>query len=143
MKRDIFHSSSPEETKEFAARFAKTLQSGDVIALQGELGSGKTTFVQGLALGLGVEDYVNSPTFKIVNEFNGEMTLFHFDFYRVNSAEELLKLGFEDYIYQDAICVIEWADRFPEILPEGAIKIYFSNISNGDTRRKIEVEREK
>jgi tRNA threonylcarbamoyladenosine biosynthesis protein TsaE len=97
---------------------AAEMQAGDVIALVGELGSGKTHFTKGIAGGLGCNTDITSPTFSLVHEHRGrELPIFHFDFYRIESAAELIALGWDDYLDAGGICVIEWADRFPELLP--------------------------
>ena len=122
-------SKSPEETMKVAEEFAALLMPGDVIALKGEIGSGKTTFVQGLAKGLGVSDTINSPTFMLINEFDGRLPLYHFDFYRINSQREVLNLGLEHYFYGEGVTVVEWADRFPQFIPEEATNIEFGSQS--------------
>lgn len=97
---------------------AAGMQAGDVLALVGDLGSGKTHFTKGLAAGLGCAAEITSPTFSLVHEHRGrELAIFHFDFYRIESAGELIALGWDDYLDAGGICVIEWADRFPEVLP--------------------------
>lgn len=113
----LYKSYSPEETADIAAEFAKTLKSGDVICLNGDLGVGKTAFVQGLARALGVTDYVSSPTFTIVNSYDGILPLHHFDVYRINDCEEMYEIGYEEYIYGDGISVIEWPEIIADILP--------------------------
>ncbi|MEE9166281.1 MAG: tRNA (adenosine(37)-N6)-threonylcarbamoyltransferase complex ATPase subunit type 1 TsaE [Candidatus Neomarinimicrobiota bacterium] len=128
-ERNVTH--SPDETARLAQNFAALLSPGDVIALRGELGSGKTTFVQGLARGLGISATVNSPTYMLVNEFAGRIPLYHVDFYRVSSREEVEDLGLEYYFYGEGVTVIEWADRFPEVIPHGATDIRFSSPSEG------------
>ncbi len=132
-------SSSSKKTREIARKFAESLQEGDVVTLTGELGSGKTTFVQGLAHGLGVTDFVNSPTFKLVNEFSGRFILYHFDFYRLDSPMDLVKIGFEEYINSKGITVIEWADKFPEIIPNKHIAVTFQFDSADENNRQIEI----
>lgn len=120
---------SPEETFELARKFASRLRSGDVLALTGELGSGKTCFVQGLAQGLGVPTgvYVRSPSFILINEYRGgRIPLYHIDFYRLSEPQELDDLGLEEYIDGDGIAVIEWADRFPGALPQRTRRIQFA-----------------
>lgn len=117
---------------------ADSLRPGDVLAITGELGSGKTTFVQGLAKGLGVEEFVNSPTFKIVNELEGRMPLYHLDFYRIESDDELIKLGIDHYLFGRGVAVIEWADRFPNFIPEGAFRIKM--VSPSEITRKISID---
>lgn len=124
-------SRSAEETRKIASRFAETLVPGDVVAVEGELGSGKTTFIQGVARGLGVLDVVNSPTFKLVSEYEGRVTFYHIDFYRVTSEQELLNLGIEHYLLGDGISAIEWADRFPRFIPDGARRVVLTAPSEG------------
>ena len=107
----IYISQSYEETQKIASEFAANLKPGDVITLDGDLGAGKTAFTGGLAKGLGISGYVTSPTFTIVNEYrNGNMPLFHFDVYRIESMDDLYDIGWEDYASQGGVCVIEWAD---------------------------------
>ena len=120
---------SPDETFELAAKFAGELKEGDVLALVGELGAGKTRFVQGLAYGLGVPEkvFVRSPSFALINEYRGgRMPLYHFDFYRLERRCELGDLGMEEYLDGDGATVIEWADRFPGALPERARVVEFT-----------------
>jgi tRNA threonylcarbamoyladenosine biosynthesis protein TsaE len=102
------------EMKKLAERLAMFLQPGDVLALEGELGAGKTTFAQGLAMGLGVQQQVDSPTFTIIKEYQGKYPFYHMDLYRITSVEE----GIEDYFDREGICVVEWASRVKFILPE-------------------------
>jgi tRNA threonylcarbamoyladenosine biosynthesis protein TsaE len=115
---------SPEQTRQLAARLGRKLRAGDVIGLTGPLGAGKTTFVQGLAQGLGVspERHVASPTFALVNEHPGRVDLVHVDFYRVRSEAELPELGLRE-AYDRAATAIEWAERFPEWLPDDALHL--------------------
>ncbi len=131
---------SPDETFELAAEYARRLKRGDVLALEGELGAGKTRFVQGLAAGLGVPEnvYVRSPSFALLNEYKGgRLTLFHFDFYRLVKQSELMDLGIEEYMDGDGITVIEWADRFPTALPARTKHIRFHIVD--DNTREIQV----
>lgn len=124
----MFRTNSKEETQEFAARLAKELRPGDILALVGELGSGKTCFVQGLARGLCVpkDCVVSSPTFVLIHEYlGGRLPLFHFDFYRLEKMKEALDLNLEEYWEKKGISVVEWADRFPKIFPEKTRWIYF------------------
>lgn len=119
---------SSEETLTFAARMAKYLESGDVIALYGDLGSGKTCFTQGVCRGLGVHEPVTSPTFTLINEYSNSMMIYHFDFYRIGSEDEIYGLGYEEYFYGNGICLIEWADRVHNFLPANRIEIYMENM---------------
>ena len=108
-----------EETRALGARLGRWARAGDVVACRGALGAGKTTFVQGFAEGLGVgrDDYVRSPTFALVHAYHGRVFLYHFDFYRLSSCAEVQDIGFEEYLDAGGVVIIEWADRFPEILP--------------------------
>lgn len=110
------------------------LQAGSVIGLCGALGAGKTHFSKGLVSGLGADDPVSSPTFSLVNEYrSGRLPIFHFDFYRLESAEELIQIGWDDYLDEECIIIVEWADKFPELLPDGAV-IYQFEIEEDNTR---------
>lgn len=130
---------SPDETLVLAQKVAHELKPRDVLALTGDLGSGKTCFVQGLASGLGVpaKCYVRSPSFILMNEYRGgRLILYHFDFYRLHKACELDDLGLEEYFDGDGVTVIEWADRFPGVLPPRARHIAFRIVD--ENRREIE-----
>ena len=103
---------------EIGKRFAQTLEPGTIVALDGPLGAGKTHFSKGLALGLGYQGPVTSPTFALVQEYRGgRLPVFHFDFYRLDYAEELLQLGWDDYLDEEGVIIAEWAEKFPELLP--------------------------
>ncbi len=105
---------------------AAQVHAGSVLALRGDLGSGKTLFTQGLAAGLGVKTPVSSPTFTIVHEYQGgRLPVYHFDFFRLEDPESAARLGLEDYFFGDGVSVIEWADRFPDLIPEHARWISF------------------
>ncbi len=107
-----------EETMAAAERFAHELVNGDVVALRGDLGSGKTQFAKGVCRGLGIREHVTSPTFTIVNEYTGgKFPVYHFDFYRIRSVNELKEIGYEEYINKNGICLLEWADMIEEELP--------------------------
>ena len=125
MKTRKVVSKSPEETQALAAALAAELKNGAVLALHGELGSGKTCFVQGLARALGVRQPVTSPTFTIVNEYRGRCPLVHMDLYRISDPDELLSIDFEDYLNSEGITVIEWAERSGNWLPDNTMHIYF------------------
>src|SRR3954468_5341565 len=116
-----FISNSPAETKEIARRITADLIAGSVLALTGELGSGKTLFTQGLVAALESEATVTSPTFTIVHEYQGgRLPVYHFDFFRMENRQSAVRLGLEDYFCGDGVSVIEWADRFPDLIPEQA-----------------------
>jgi tRNA threonylcarbamoyladenosine biosynthesis protein TsaE len=130
---------SPEETEAAGARLAATLKSGDVVALTGELGAGKTVFVQGLARALGVGTAATSPTFVLVNEYRGRVPVHHVDAYRTTSLAELMDLGIEEMMDGDGITVIEWAERVEPLLPARAVRVRIAGV--GDEPRTIVVER--
>ena len=132
---------SVEETKKFASRLSNKFQKGQVVALKGDLGSGKTTFSQGIAEGLGIEQHVGSPTFKLVSEYVGEvLNLYHVDCYRLNNADEFLNLGGENLLLPDnAITLIEWANIIQKLLPENVIEIDFSRIKGEPNKRMLKI----
>jgi len=112
------------DTKDFGRELAKKLKPGDVVALIGELGTGKTTLTKSIAEGLGITGMITSPTFTIVQEYpDGRLPLYHFDVYRLNSPEEMDELGYEEYFFGQGVCVVEWADQIAELIPEGSIMI--------------------
>lgn len=130
---------SPEETIVFAEKIGKLLRGGDIVAYRGGLGAGKTTFTRGIAVGMGLPDEVSSPTFALVNEYRGkELTLYHFDMYRILNAESLETTGFYDYISEDAVIVCEWSENIADCLPENVITVTLEAV--GENVRKITVE---
>ncbi|MDI6783192.1 MAG: tRNA (adenosine(37)-N6)-threonylcarbamoyltransferase complex ATPase subunit type 1 TsaE, partial [bacterium] len=131
---------SAEETRKLGEQLSHHLSGGEIIALIGELGSGKTVFVHGLAEGLGVQETVHSPSFTILNEYHGRLTLYHFDFYRLKSAEEVWELGWQDYLNNLGVVVIEWADRFPHVLPNERIEIRFVADATEENKRRITIQ---
>jgi tRNA threonylcarbamoyladenosine biosynthesis protein TsaE len=121
-----FISNSPAETEALGRELAKEVHPGSVLALKGELGSGKTLFTKGLVAALGCSAAVTSPTFTIVHEYQGgRLPVYHFDFFRLENRESAARLGFDDYLFGDGVSVIEWADRFPDLVPEQARWISF------------------
>ena len=130
-----------EETKKFASRLSKKFQNGQVIALNGDLGSGKTTFSKGIAEGLGIEQHVGSPTFKLVSEYVGEdLKLYHVDCYRLNNADEFLNLGGENLLLPDnGITLIEWANIIHELLPQDVIEVVFSRVKGEPNKRLLKI----
>lgn len=125
---------SPADTEAFGERLAKHLRPGDVVALVGALGVGKTAFTRGLARGLGCCMRVTSPTFAIVNEYDASLPLFHFDLYRLDSAEELYDIGWDDYLERGGICVVEWSERATSALPVGTIVVEIARGETNSTR---------
>lgn len=117
-----FVTHSPEETRILGGRLADILRGGEVIAFTGDLGAGKTAFVSGMAAALGVEERVTSPTFTIVNEYEGgRLLLFHFDMYRLGCADELFHIGWEDYLARGGVCAVEWSENVMEAIDDDAI----------------------
>jgi tRNA threonylcarbamoyladenosine biosynthesis protein TsaE len=117
----MFISRSVEETIAAGSRYGREARAGDVLALTGDLGAGKTQFVRGFAAGLGSRADVTSPTFVLVHEYaDGRLPIFHFDFYRIEDRDALLALGFDDYVFGDGVSLIEWADRYGDLIPANA-----------------------
>ena len=114
------------DTIAFGKDFAALLRPGDVVALFGELGTGKTRLVQGVAAGLGVTGDVTSPSFTIINEYSGRLPVYHFDFYRLDDVKQLAALGLDEYFYGDGVCLIEWAERARAFLPLERVEVYLS-----------------
>ena len=128
---------SAEQTTELAHRIGERLQKGDVLALSGELGAGKTCFTGGLALGLGIDTKyrITSPTFTLINEYPAKIKLYHFDIYRIKDYTDFEELGYEEYFSGDGVVVIEWAEKIAEILPEDSLIITFEYLNENE--RKI------
>lgn len=131
-------SKSEKETMEAGKALALRLKPGDTVALYGDLGAGKTAFVRGIAEGLGVTDPVSSPTFTIVNEYSGKIPLFHFDMYRLGSAEELFDIGWEDYLDRGGVCAVEWSENVDGAFDGGVIRVSISPVD--EYTRLIEIE---
>ena len=134
---ESFISNGERETEQFAENLAKTLSRGAVIAFEGGLGAGKTAFTRGLARGLGCTDSVSSPTFAIVNEYAGDIPLFHFDMYRVETLGELYSIGFFEYLEKGGICAIEWSENVYSALPDDSLFVSIEHLA--ETSRKITV----
>ena len=115
---------SSEETFQLGTRLGEQAQPGQIYTLSGDLGVGKTVFTKGVAAGLGIREPVSSPTFTIVQEYyDGRLPLYHFDVYRIEDPEEMEEIGYDDYFFGDGVCLIEWADRIRELLPEHLIRV--------------------
>lgn len=134
-----FEFNSVEETTKLGIELGKLLNPGDIVCLTGDLGTGKTHITKGIAKGLDIYDNITSPTFTIVNEYDsGRLKLNHFDVYRVSDPDEVYAIGFDDYIFSDAVSVIEWANYIEEILPKDLLHIYIKkDLSKGENYRKI------
>lgn len=129
-----------DETIAFGERIGENLKSGDIICLIGELGTGKTHLVKGIAKGLLIKDNITSPTFTIVNEYEGRLKLYHFDVYRVNDPVEIEAIGFDEYIFSDAVSIIEWANYIEELIPVEHITIEINKIPElNQNIRSIEI----
>ena len=133
-----YESRSAEETRRIGEVLAERLKSGDVVATIGELGAGKTCFLQGLVRGLGVTETATSPTFVMMNQYRGRLPVYHLDAYRTESLTELLDLGLEEFLYGDGVTVVEWADKLLPLLPPHAIVVTISGL--GDEPREIVIE---
>lgn len=128
-----------EDYPQAAREFVKLLDRGRIFAFYGKMGSGKTTFIKSICEELGVEDSINSPTFAIVNEYEdrNQNTIYHFDFYRIKSIEEVYNMGYEEYFYGDAICFMEWPELIEELLPEETVKVFVEETEGGARSVKI------
>ena len=126
-------SKSVEETLEIAENYSKTVKPGDVICLKGDLGAGKTHFVKGFVRGFGIpQSEVSSPTFTIINEYHGELSVYHFDCYRLEDPGEALEIGAEEYFYGEGVCIVEWPERILNILPAEVKNITIKTISENE-----------
>lgn len=130
-----------DEIREVARRFLDAMDDRTVFAFRGTMGAGKTTFIKALCEELGVQDVINSPTFAILNEYgptdDGRL-IYHFDFYRINKPEEAYDFGYEDYIYSDALCFIEWPEKIEELLPPDTVNVYLEEQPDGSRRVVME-----
>ncbi len=107
-----------EETEEFGIKLGKSLKSGDIVCLNGDLGAGKTTLTKSIGLGLDVKEYITSPTFTLINQYRGRLPVYHFDVYRLENVDELYDLGFDEYFYGNGVCIVEWAEKIEKLLPK-------------------------
>lgn len=125
-----------EETEKFGLFLGENLRPGDVVCLNGDLGAGKTTLTKSIAKGLGIDDYVTSPTFTIVNEYYGKTDLYHIDTYRLDDMVDVDYLGFDEYFYSDGVTIVEWAEKIRDALPEEYMEI---NIKSHDDKRDLDI----
>ena len=125
-----------EETEKFGLFLGENLKPGDVVCLNGDLGAGKTTLTKSIAKGLGIDDYVTSPTFTIVNEYYGKTDLYHIDTYRLDDMVDVDYLGFDEYFYSDGVTIVEWAEKIRDSLPEEYMEI---NIKSHDDKRDLDI----
>ena len=122
---------SLENIRAAAREFIENMGESRVFAFYGKMGAGKTTFVKAVCEELGVEDVITSPTFAIINEYEGDETIYHFDFYRIKKLEEVYDMGYEDYFYSGALCFIEWPELIEEILPDDAVRVSITEQADG------------
>ena len=134
-----FVSHNTQETEQFGEEVAKSLRGGDVLAFTGSLGMGKTAFTRGLARGLGCRGRVTSPTFTIVNEYDGKTPLFHFDMYRLGSSDDLFVIGWDDYLARGGVCAVEWSERVSDALPDDTIYVDIARGEEDENMRTITV----
>lgn len=133
-----FVTHSATQTQKAGTVLGRLLQLGDIILLEGDLGVGKTTFTKGVGQGLLVEGYINSPTFTLVNEYQGRLPLYHLDCYRLESGREALDFGLEEYLYGEGVIIIEWPERIAEVLPTEVLRVKLGYVN--DTKRTIRLE---
>ncbi|MBU5427741.1 tRNA (adenosine(37)-N6)-threonylcarbamoyltransferase complex ATPase subunit type 1 TsaE [Tissierella pigra] len=126
-----------KETEEFGMKLGNLLKTGDILCLNGDLGAGKTTLTKSIGLGLGVTDYITSPTFALINEYTGRIPVYHFDVYRLENVDELYDLGFDEYFYGNGISIIEWAEKIEKLLPKERIVLNIEKGKDIDERRII------
>ena len=138
----IIETYSEEETLKSAMAFAKNIKPGSIICLDGELGAGKSVFARGFARGLGITEPVTSPTFTLVQIYEGgRLNMYHFDVYRIGDPSEMYDIGYEDYFYSDGVCLVEWASLILELIPDYAIKVSIEkDISKRYDYRKITIK---
>ena len=140
MKARTIKIKNEQETRKFGMKLGAGAKAGDVIALIGDLGTGKTTLTKYIAEGLGITEYITSPTFNIIKEYRScRLPLFHFDVYRIADVDEMFEIGYEEYFFGDGVCVIEWADIVEEIIPEDALTIRIS-MGGSENERIYEIE---
>ena len=138
----VYDSFSEEMTFEIGKKLGEKADKGEIICLEGDLGVGKTVFTKGFAEGLNIEENIDSPTFTIVQEYTeGRLPLYHFDVYRIGDISEMDEIGYEDYLFGEGVCLIEWASRIEELIPESAIHIIIEkDLSKGFEYRRVVVE---
>jgi len=138
----VYESFSEEMTFEIGKKLGEKADKGEIICLEGDLGVGKTVFTKGFAEGLNIEENIDSPTFTIIQEYTeGRLPLYHFDVYRIGDISEMDEIGYEDYFFGEGVCLIEWASRIKELIPESAIHITIEkDLSRGFEYRRVVVE---
>jgi len=137
MQALTFNSHSPEQTQLLGSYVGKLARKADVLLLTGELGTGKTCLVQGIARGLDVKEYAFSPSFVILRQYHGRLPLYHIDFYRLDCLSEIAGLGLEHYLYGDGVCVIEWAEKGQQLVPQDNLLISIQYVAASPTERSV------
>ena len=135
----VFRTKSAEQTEALGQKLGSSLPAGSVVAFRGGLGMGKTAFTRGLARGLGCTGRVTSPTFTIVNEYRGNIPLFHFDMYRLESSDALFDIGWEDYLERGGVCAVEWSENVADAMPEGTVYVTIERAPEGENARIITI----
>ncbi|MCR4842947.1 MAG: tRNA (adenosine(37)-N6)-threonylcarbamoyltransferase complex ATPase subunit type 1 TsaE [Eubacterium sp.] len=145
MQKKYFETQNEKETLEFGKRLSEVLPAGSVVCLDGDLGVGKTVIARGIAMGLGIDEPVTSPTFTIIHEYeSGRMPFYHFDVYRIADPDEMDELGYEEYFYSQGITLVEWGSLIEELFPEDTVYIRVEKVPGEDfDRRRIEVSAQK
>ena len=138
MFKDKIITLSPEETRKLGEKISQGIYPGQVVALFGPLGSGKTCLTQGICSGLGVKDFVVSPSFVLINEYQGKYKVYHIDLFRLEKLSEIINLGYEEYFYGDGICIVEWAEKASALLPEKRMDIHLKILSESEREIRIE-----
>ncbi len=142
MSKEVIETMSEAETLTFGEKIGREAAAGDIFLLEGDLGVGKTVFAKGVALGLAITEPVVSPTFTIVHEYEGRLPLYHFDVYRIGDPDEMYDIGFDEYLFGEGVCLIEWPSQVEELLPETAVRITIEKEpEKGMDYRRICVER--
>lgn len=123
-----------DQTREFGEKLGSLLEAGDILCLNGDLGAGKTTMTKSIGRGLGVSDYITSPTFALINEYEADFPVYHFDVYRLEEVDDLFDLGFDDYFFGPGVCIIEWAEKIQELIPKDSLVLDISRGQKEDER---------
>ncbi len=136
----VYETFSAEETEAVGKSLGERAKPGDIYCLNGDLGVGKTVFTKGFAKGLDIDEHITSPTFTIVNEYEGRLKFYHFDVYRIEDQDEMYEIGLDEYLFGDGVCLIEWAEIIKDLLPDNAVQINITkDLDKGLDYRKIEV----
>jgi len=141
LNREKLITSSQQQTQKLGHKLARRLRPGDLVALSGPLGSGKTTLIKGICKGLGVKHLVRSPYFVIMTQYPGKLKVYHFDLFRLEDPDELSSIGYEEYFYADGICLVEWAEKAEKLLPRDRIDVFLTIVS--ESEREITIKQVK